>query len=127
MRNNLSQCPIFPPRSLKLRVDRTNSSLSQLRVQLTPSRLLTTLIEPITGRFGLQKPSPMVMRGERYLNEITDPATKAHETILRIRFMTMQEEIETRARSMGWDVLKMLSPRMQDLKRWFGSATMYLM
>jgi len=85
------------------------------------------MIEPITGRFALKKPSAMVMRGERMLNDLPDPAAKAHETIMRIRFMSMQEEIETRAKSMGWDILKMLSPRLQDLKKWFGALTSYLM
>ncbi|KAK6539604.1 mediator complex subunit [Orbilia ellipsospora] len=124
---NLNQFPIFSTSHLDLQLATDTSSLSKLIVQLTPSRNLTVMIEPITGRFALQRPSHMVIRGENTLNQNYDAAVKAHETISRIRFMTMQEEIEGRARSMGWETLKMLNPRMTDLKKYFGSSTMYIM
>ncbi|KAK6355055.1 mediator complex subunit [Orbilia brochopaga] len=124
---SLSQLPIFSANHLNLQIQPDPSELSKLVVQLTPSRNLTVIIEPITGRFALQRPSHMVIRGENTLNQFAEAAIKAHETISRIRFMTMQEEIETRARSMGWEILKMLNPKMTDLKKYFGSATMYIM
>ncbi|EWC46810.1 hypothetical protein DRE_04055 [Drechslerella stenobrocha 248] len=124
---NLSQFPIYTASHLDLQLQSEACDLSKLVVQLTPSRNLTVIIEPITGRFALQRPSQMVMRGEINLNQFPDAAIKAHETISRIRFVTMQEEIETRARSMGWEVLKMLNPKLTDLKKHFGSATMYIM
>ncbi|EPS44211.1 hypothetical protein H072_1795 [Dactylellina haptotyla CBS 200.50] len=124
---HLNQLPIFSAHHLDLQLTSDTSSLSKLIVQLTPSRNLTVIIEPITGRFALQRPSHMVIRGENTLNQYPDAPGKAHETISRIRFMTMQEEIEGRARSMGWDILKMLNPKLPDLKKYFGSSTMYIM
>ncbi|KAF3902458.1 hypothetical protein ABW21_db0201735 [Orbilia brochopaga] len=124
---SLNQLPIFSVNHLNLQIQSDPSELSKLVVQLTPSRDLTVIIEPITGRFALQRPSHMVIRGENTLNQFAEAAIKAHETISRIRFMTMQEEIETRARSMGWEILKMLNPKLADLKKFFGSATMYIM
>ncbi|KAF3936931.1 hypothetical protein ABW19_dt0207325 [Dactylella cylindrospora] len=127
IRERLSMQPIFGSTALDLQLESETFNLSKLIVQLTPSRSLTVMIEPITGRFALQRPSNMVMRGENQLNQTPDAANKAHDLISRIRFMTMQEEIETRAKSMGWEILKMLSPKVQDLKKWFGLATMYIM
>ena len=61
------------------------------------------------------------------MNSQPDPARKGHETIVKIRFTAMQDEIEMRAKSMGWEILRMINIRFTDLKRWFGSSAMYLM
>ncbi|KAK6536735.1 mediator complex subunit [Arthrobotrys megalospora] len=124
---HLNRLPNFSADHLDLQLTSDTSSLSKLTVQLTPSRDLTVIIEPITGRFALQRPSHMVIRGENGMNQLLDAANKAHETISKIRFVTMQEEIELRAKSMGWEILKMLNPKIADLKKFFGSATMYIM
>lgn len=107
-----------------LKTHPTDSFESYLKIQLTPSRYCKVLIEPITGRFALQKPSERAAKLEYDMN--TRPA-HAHESLTRFKFLIMQEEVEHRARSMGWEILKTLNIRADELKRNFPSDSRYML
>lgn len=125
---HLRRMPIFSRRALNLIQESQFGNLSKLGVQITPSRTVELLIEPITGRYALHRPSPSLMKGEHQINNTIDAPNKASDIISRIRLMTMQEEIEARAKSMGWDILKMLNLGQAGLKKWFGGIfPLYIM
>ena len=122
----LATLPIFPPSTITLVTSDNDSFQSHLTIQLTPTRSLKIQIEPITGRFALQKPSAMITQAERAMNGAKpEDWTVIVDQIVRARFLSMQEEIETRARSLGWEIMK-INVERQILKQWFGPTTRYL-
>lgn len=125
LRQKLLKVPMFAaPGVLTLKTHPTDSFESYLKIQLTPSRSCKVLIEPITGRFSLQKPSERAIKLEYEM--YTKPAN-AHEPLTRFKFLVMQEEVEHRARSMGWEVLKSLVIRPDELKRHFPTDSRYML
>lgn len=103
----------------------TDSLETYLRIQLTPSKECKVLIEPITGRFAIQKPSEKAAKLEMDINN--SPIARAADYVSRFRGLVLQEEVEQRARSMGWDVLKFLQLRKEELKPHFPTNTQYLL
>ncbi|KAF8456761.1 mediator complex subunit MED14-domain-containing protein [Kalaharituber pfeilii] len=130
IRDNLAAMPIFPQSCLSLMTSDTDSFKSSLNIQLTPTRLLTVQIEPITGRFALQQPHPRVMRAEGVLNDpksdLKPDWSSMGQNFARLRFLMLQEEIEMRAKSTGWEIMKLMQIDPNTLKEWFGPATKYL-
>lgn len=102
------------PDDIKLEAHPSDSSESYLEFQLTPSQKCRLLIEPITGRFALKPPSALTMQAETTMN--SSPQT-AHELLLRLRFAASQDEVAEAAKGMGWDVLRTLNIKRDDLKR----------
>lgn len=123
IRDKLLPLPMFPQSSLVLNTHPTDSFNSSLKLRLTPSRSIKVLIEPITGRFALQRPTAMSMQAAAGMNG--DPAL-VNDLLVRLKFVVMQEEIESRARSMGWEILKMVNVRREELKHFFPSTTRYM-
>lgn len=114
---------IFPASSLQLTTHPTDSFNSSLKLTLTPSRSVRVLIEPITGRFALTRPTAMSTHAEAGANY--DPST-VNDFLVRLKFLVLQEEIESRARSMGWEILKMVNVRREELKSFFPPMTRYM-
>jgi mediator of RNA polymerase II transcription subunit 14 len=123
MRNRLANSLVFPQSSMVLTTHPTDSFNSSLILQLTPSLPMKILIEPITGRFAVRPPSIMTTQVEIGMNK---SAMNIEELIVRLKFLVTQEEIESRARSMGWEILKMLNIRREELKAFFPSTTKYM-
>jgi mediator of RNA polymerase II transcription subunit 14 len=48
------------------------------------------------------------------------------DMIVRLKFLSTQEEIERRARGMGWEILKVLQIRREELKTYFPHTTKYM-
>lgn len=125
LRNKLRKSPLFTvPGTMGLKTHPTDSFESYLMIRLTPSRQVKVLVEPITGRFALQKPSE---RNARMEYEMNYRPANSHEQLLRFKFMSMQEEVESRGKSMGWEILKTLSIRNEDLKQNFPSNSRYML
>ena len=113
-----------PPSAVALVTHPTDSFESYLKIQLTPSRECKVLVEPVTGRYALQKPSERAAKMEYEMN--SRPA-QAADLLLRLRGTTMQEEVEQRAKRTGWEILKPLSIRPEELKQKFPSNTRYIL
>lgn len=123
IQNRLRALAMFPPTSLRLVTHATDSFNSFLQLTLTPSRSIRVLIEPITGRFALTRPTAVSIHAEAGMNG--NPAN-VNELLVRLKFVVLQEEIESRARSMGWEILKMVNVRREELKMFFPSTTRYM-
>lgn len=122
IRDYFSPLPLFPPSSMQLNTHPTDSFNSFLKLRLTPSRAIKVLIEPITGRFALQKPGLLASSVEGRINQQPGQITE----LLKLKFLVLQEEIESRARSMGWEILKMVSVRKEEFKTFFPPTTRYM-
>lgn len=101
---------------LILKAHPTDSFESYLEFQLTPSRTCRLLIEPITGRFALQPPANFTMHAESQMN--ANPRI-AHDVLARLKLMATLEEVAGTAKSMGWEVLRTLNIRKEELKQFF--------
>ncbi|PWW75148.1 MED14-domain-containing protein [Tuber magnatum] len=115
IQSRLAHSPVFPLSAMVLTAHPTDSFNSSLKLQLTPSIPVKLLIEPITGRFALHPPAMAAAH-----------APTCIEDLIKLKFVLTQEEVETRARSMGWEVLKMLKFRKEELKGFFPSTTKYI-
>jgi mediator of RNA polymerase II transcription subunit 14 len=113
--------PLYTNRvlGLQLSISETEPVDSYLKVQLTASNPLTVAIEPITGQFALQPSSIYSNSAQNQLNSIRDPASEAHRVISNFRSIVSQNEIEIRAKCMGWQSIKSLQILPEDSKRTF--------
>lgn len=127
VRDVLAPLPIFPAEALTLVTSDSDSFKSHLTVRLTPTRSLKIQIEPITGRFALSKPNVPVSTAEQAMNQAKpEDWGFMMQQILRLRYVVLQQEIESRAKSLGWEVMKMMNIDLQIIKQRFGATTRYL-
>lgn len=122
----LLETKVYAERTLSLQ--QTKSSVEpndcMLKIQLASSTTATLVIEPVTGRFALLPASAFSLRTELELNNLRNPASEAHRHLLHFRCLWAIDEIESRARCVGWQLWKTLSPRSEDLKRVFPPGTL---
>ncbi|KAI9756374.1 MAG: peptidylprolyl isomerase fpr4 [Chaenotheca gracillima] len=121
IRARLLEAPLYARRflSLSLSISATEPADSCLRAQLTASRTAAVSIEPITGNFCLQPASHLFSRLENELNSLKDPASEAYLRIANLRALAAAEEIESRARCVGWEFARNMQPRQEDTRRIF--------
>ena len=126
IRDRLLGIEIYARRKLSLQW--TKSSVEPgdctLKVQLTPSTIATLTIEPVTGRFALFPASARFVRTEIELNSLREPALEAHRYLSNLQCLWASEEIDSRARCVGWESWKTLTPKQEDLKRVFPRDTL---
>lgn len=94
-----------------------------LLVQLTTSKVVKLIQEPVTGRFALLPSSPLYSRVEQRLNSLQDPASEAIAQLASLRAVVSVEEVEMRALSYGWEVIKSLNPGQGAIRRLFPRDT----
>lgn len=94
-----------------------------LFVQLTTSKAVKIVQEPVTGRFALQPSSFLHSPVEKELNNLADPANEISAKLAILRAIVSLDEVETRAQSDGWEVVKSLNPGQDAIGRLFGRDT----
>ncbi len=95
-----------------------------LLVQLTTSKAVKLIQEPVTGRFALLPSSPLYSHVEQRLNSLQDPAGEATAQLANLRAVVSIEEVEMRAQSYGWEVIKSLNPGQEVMRRLFPRETL---
>lgn len=95
-----------------------------LFVQLTTSKAVKMVQEPVTGRFALQPSSLLHSQKEKELNSLADPASEISARLASLRAIVSSEEVETRAQSDGWEGLKSLNPGQETRGRLFPRDTL---
>ena len=112
---------LYSERLLKLR--HTGSKLepqdASLLVQLTPSKAMKMVENPITGKFALLPASPLFYRAEQGLNALPNPGAEASLRIGNLRCTVAQEEVEFYARNAGWEKANSLDPAQEAVRRHF--------
>ncbi|KAI9823576.1 MAG: mediator complex subunit [Thelocarpon impressellum] len=126
IRDRLLEKPLYANRTLLLvlRMSTVEPVHSSLQLQLTSSRTAKLVIESVGGRFALQPASLRFSQTEHVLNGLKDPAAEAYGHLSNLRCLVAKEEIETRARCVGWEQLRTLAPRQEDMKRVFPRETL---
>lgn len=94
-----------------------------LLLQLTTSKAVKLIQEPVTGRFALLPSSPLYSHVEQRLNSLQDPAGEAAAQLASLRAVVSVEEVEMRAVSYGWEI-KSLNPGQEAMRRLFPRETL---
>lgn len=95
-----------------------------LLVQLTTSKAVKIIQEPVTGRFALLPSSSLYSHVEQRLNSLQDPAGEATTHLANLRAVVSVEEVEMRALSYGWEVIRSLNPVQEAMRRLFPRKTL---
>ena len=90
-----------------------------LLVQLTTSKAVKVVQEPVSGRFAVLPASRLNSRAEHDLNRLASPATEGASQLAHLRSITSQEEVDASARSMGWEPVRSLNPGQEITQRVF--------
>lgn len=117
---------VYSSRLLKLRHVASGSEPlnATLFVQLTTSKAVKMVQEPVTGRFTLQPSSSLYSQLEKELNNLADPAGEISVRLANLRAIVSLEEVDTRAQSDGWEGLKSLNPGQETIGRLFPRNTL---
>ncbi|MCJ1460285.1 mediator complex subunit [Mycoblastus sanguinarius] len=108
---------------LKSSFSATESMDASLLIQVTASKAVKVIQEPISGRFALLPASHLNSRAESELNRLLSPATEGASRIADLRSVTSQEEAGASARSVGWESVRSLNPGQETMQRLFPKAT----
>ena len=112
--------------SIKRKVSRTEPADCTLCVQVTGTTTATITQEPISGWFAILPPSNLHIRVERELNSLKDPAIESSSRIAALRCLAVLDQVESKARLVGWEPVKTLNPSPETVKRLFTVDTMRL-
>ena len=96
---------------------------NSLLVQLTTSKAVKVVQEPVSGRFAVLPASRLNSRAESELNRLTSPATDGASPLAHLRSITSQEEVDASARSMGWEPVRSLNLGLETMQRLFPKGT----
>lgn len=105
-----------------------NSSMTEplnasLLVQLTTSKAVKVVQEPVSGRFAVLPASHLNSRAEHELNRLASPATEGASQLAHLRSIASQEEVDASARSMGLEPVRSLNPGQDTMQRLFPKNT----
>lgn len=117
---------VYSNKLLKLRhVPSVSEPLdATLFVQLTTSKAVKIVQEPVTGRFALLPSSLLHSQVEKELNNLADPASEISARLGTLRAIVSLEEVETRAQCDGWEVVKSLILGQEAMVHYFSRHTL---
>ncbi|KAL9129640.1 MAG: hypothetical protein Q9217_001958 [Psora testacea] len=108
---------------VKRRKSATNPADASLLVQITTSRAIKVIQEPVSGRFAILPASRLNSRAEYDLNRLATPAKEGANQITFLRAVASQEETEASARRVGWELVGPLHPGQETMQRLFPKGT----
>ena len=94
-----------------------------LLIQLTISKAVKVVQEPVSGRIAVLPASRLNSRAEHELNRLASPAAEGTSPLAHLRSMASQEEVDASARSMGWEPVRSLNPGQEIIQRLFPKDT----
>lgn len=117
---------LYSERLLKLRqsYSDTEPTIISLLIQLTKSKAIKVVQEPITGQFSILAASQLNSGAERELNSLPSPAEEAAARIATLRCITAREEFDFCARSASWEVVRSLNLDRETMQRFFPRNTL---
>lgn len=95
----------------------------KIRLQLTGTRHTVFSIDQLTGRTVLQNPTQLVLSAERSLNDQADKATQSAAILLKLRDLSLQDEIASRAVAAGWVANTSISIPADEVRKHFSRDT----
>lgn len=117
----LRECSLYSGHYLRLKSNfsATEPMNASLMTQITALKAIKVVQESVTGRFSILPASQMNVRAEAELNRLASPAAEAAPQLALLRSFASQEEVETGARSMGWEPVRSLLPNQETIERLF--------
>ena len=103
----------------KRKLSTTEPLDASLLVQLTTSKAVKVVQEPVSGRFAVLPASRLNSRAEYDLNRLASPATEGASQIAHLRSIASQEEVDASARSMGWEPVRSLNSGQETMQGLF--------
>ena len=124
MAAKLSEAPLYSGAYLRLRSDpaTTEPMDASLLVQLTTSKAIKVVQEPVSGRFAVLPASRLNSSSEIELNRLVSPAMDGSSRLSHLRSSVTQEEVNTSARSMGWEPVRYLNLGQEIIQRLFSKG-----
>lgn len=121
----LSESVLYSGGSLRLKhtSSHTEPVDASLLIQLTVSKAIKIIQEPVSGRFAVLPASQLNSRAEFELNRLASPATEAFAQIAYLRSLASQEDVEMYARCVGWELVRSLNPSQETMQRFFPKGT----
>ena len=111
----------------RLRLQRRASTVqpadASLLVQVTVTKAIKVIQEPVSGRFAVLPASSLNSRMEHELNRLTSPARDGSTQISYLRAVASQEEVATCVRRTGWQLVRSLLPAQETVQRLFTKGT----
>ena len=122
----LREEPLYRERRLKLKQSypTTEPNKISLLVQLTRSKAIKIIQEPITGQFAILPAGQLNSAAERELNSLASPAAEAPARVANLRCITAREEFEVCARKTSWEVVRSLHVDRETVQRFFPRNTL---
>ena len=93
-----------------------------LLVQLTSSKAVKMVQEPVSGRFAVMPASLLNSKAEIELNRLVFPANEGASQFVHLRSFAALEEVDMSARSIGWEPVRSLNPNQETLQRLFSKG-----
>lgn len=117
----LSESSLYTGRSLRLKCNFSGKEPmnSHFLLQLTTLKAIKVVQEPVSGRFSIFPSSQLNDRAESELNRLASPATEGASQLAYLRSFASQEEVETGARSIGWQPIWSLRSNQETIQRLF--------
>ncbi|KAL9100788.1 MAG: hypothetical protein Q9163_003884 [Psora crenata] len=94
-----------------------------LLIQLTKSKAIKVMQEPVSGRFAILPASGLNSRAEYELNRLDSPAKEGSNQLSYLRAIASQEEVETSVRQIGWEVVGPLRLNQETMQKLFPRST----
>lgn len=124
MAANLRGSLLYSEGSLRLKSYSSGSEPmdASLLVQLTTSKAIKVIQEPVSGRFSIMPASQLNSRAEYELNRVASPAIEGTSQLTHLRSLASQEEADMGTRKMGWESIRALNPNQETTQRLFGKG-----
>ena len=122
----LQAAPLYSSGSLKIR-NRPSSfepTAASLLVQVTTSKVIKLLQEPVTGRFAVQPNTQINQKLEFELNRVASPVSDCPNQVLYLRSLALQDEIaEIATAEYKWKHVRSLNPSKEIMRQTFPKGT----
>jgi len=121
----LRDASLYSGGSLRLKClpSTTEPTDASLFVQLTPSKAIKVVQEPVTGRLAVLPASYLNSNTEAKLNQLVNPTSEGASPLASLRSLVSQEEVETTVSSVGWELVRFLNPSQEVTLRIFGKGS----
>ena len=117
----LGEITLYSSGSLRLKHNTSSAepTAASLMIQVTASKVIKIMQEPVTGGFAVLPNSTLNSRLEYELNRSGNPAVDGASQISHLRAITAQNEVEEIARTIGWELVRSINPGKEAIRRHF--------
>lgn len=98
----------------------------KLRFRLTSLRSTVFTVDRLTGKTVLENATSLILSAERSLNELVSRPDQAASVLFKLRLLSLENDIRTRACATGWTAQN-VTLSTDEMKTHFGFTTRYVL